>query len=174
MAKGYVVGISQIERRRKALSSETPKHSSLYLKEVALNSLKNDSPTTANDIRHFISESSNLLDANSNGYEILKFLQKLNRTPFYEMAASMVAREVVPFVDNLNGFLKIVEQIGYDEDVSKILKEAVYDNKIVDGMHPGEILLLHPTSETNRVILPDLIDTFRAKGYEFKTLDNLC
>ncbi|MBQ7669495.1 MAG: polysaccharide deacetylase family protein [Clostridia bacterium] len=51
--------------------------------------------------------------------------------------------------------------------------DAAY-NKIVDGMHPGEILLLHPTSETNRVILPDLIDTFRAKGYEFKTLDNLC
>ena len=47
-------------------------------------------------------------------------------------------------------------------------------NKIVDGIHPGEILLLHPTSKTNCMILSDLIDCFRSKGYEFKTLDDLC
>lgn len=45
--------------------------------------------------------------------------------------------------------------------------------KIRDNMHPGAVLLLHPTSETNAKILPYLIDCFRNEGYRFGTLDEL-
>ncbi len=46
--------------------------------------------------------------------------------------------------------------------------------KIVDGAHPGEVLLLHPTSSTNAAILSELIDRYRNMGYTFSTLDELC
>lgn len=45
--------------------------------------------------------------------------------------------------------------------------------KILDNLHPGAILLLHPTSRTNAVILPCLIDECRALGYRFASLDEL-
>lgn len=45
--------------------------------------------------------------------------------------------------------------------------------KIRDNLHPGAILLLHPTSATNAAILPYLIDCFRSEGYRFASLDEL-
>ena len=45
--------------------------------------------------------------------------------------------------------------------------------KIRDNVHPGAVLLLHPTSETNAKILPYLIDVFQNEGYRFATLDEL-
>lgn len=39
--------------------------------------------------------------------------------------------------------------------------------------HPGAVILLHPTSETNVKILPDLISWWRSQGYTFGTLDEL-
>ena len=45
--------------------------------------------------------------------------------------------------------------------------------KIRDNIHPGAVLLLHPTSETNAKILPYLIDLFKNEGYRFGTLDEL-
>ena len=45
--------------------------------------------------------------------------------------------------------------------------------KIRDNIHPGAVLLLHPTSETNAKILPYLIDLLQNEGYRFGTLDEL-
>ena len=45
--------------------------------------------------------------------------------------------------------------------------------KIRDNLHPGAVLLLHPTSETNAKILPTLIDELKEQGYRFGTLDEL-
>lgn len=45
--------------------------------------------------------------------------------------------------------------------------------KIRNNLHPGAVLLLHPTSETNAVILPYLIEECRNAGYRFGTLDEL-
>ena len=45
--------------------------------------------------------------------------------------------------------------------------------KILDATHPGEIILLHPTSATNAQIIGALIDAWRADGYRFETLANL-
>ena len=46
--------------------------------------------------------------------------------------------------------------------------------KILDNIHNGCILLLHPTSSVNAEILGDVIDQMRNEGYEFGTLDDLC
>lgn len=43
--------------------------------------------------------------------------------------------------------------------------------RIVDGAHPGAIMLLHSVSESNTIALPDVIDELRRRGYRFATLD---
>ena len=45
---------------------------------------------------------------------------------------------------------------------------------VMDNVHNGAVLLLHPTSRTNVEILPRVIDELRAKGYRFGTLHELC
>ena len=45
--------------------------------------------------------------------------------------------------------------------------------KILDNIHNGEIMLLHPTSATNARIMKRLISELKAQGYRFETLDKL-
>ncbi len=45
---------------------------------------------------------------------------------------------------------------------------------VMDNVHNGAVLLLHPTSKTNVEILPRVIAALRAEGYRFGTLDELC
>ena len=44
---------------------------------------------------------------------------------------------------------------------------------ILENVHNGEVMLLHPTSATNAAILGDVIRTLKAQGYRFGTLDEL-
>lgn len=46
--------------------------------------------------------------------------------------------------------------------------------RILSETHNGEVLLLHPTSATNAAILGDLIREWKAMGFRFGTLDELC
>lgn len=45
--------------------------------------------------------------------------------------------------------------------------------RIVDGAHPGAIMLLHSVSESNTAALPRVIDELRRRGYRFGTLDEI-
>ena len=82
-------------------------------------------------------------------------------------------------IDNL----KTAQEMGY-RTVFWSFAYADWDNchqpdpeaaisKILKHTHPGAVLLLHPTSETNANILPSLIKTWREQGYRFGTLDEL-
>ena len=44
---------------------------------------------------------------------------------------------------------------------------------VLEKTKPGSIVLLHPQSKTNAEILDSLIKEWKARGYEFKTLDDL-
>ena len=44
---------------------------------------------------------------------------------------------------------------------------------ILDNLHPGEVMLLHPTSSVNAEILGDVIREIKRQGYRFGTLDEL-
>ena len=46
-------------------------------------------------------------------------------------------------------------------------------DRILSATHGGEILLLHPTSDTNAEILGALIDNWRQMGYSFGSLDEI-
>ncbi len=45
---------------------------------------------------------------------------------------------------------------------------------VMDNVHNGAVILLHPTSATNVEILPRVIAELKAEGYRFGTLDELC
>ena len=79
--------------------------------------------------------------------------------------------------------LAVAKELGYatvfwsfayaDWDNRKQPSPEAALKKIEDNLHPGAVLLLHPTSETNAKILPKLIDNLKNEGYRFGTLEEL-
>ncbi len=51
-------------------------------------------------------------------------------------------------------------------------KDVAYKT-VMDNLHNGSIILLHAVSQSNTEALPDIIDSVRKQGYEFKTLYDL-
>ena len=73
------------------------------------------------------------------------------------------------------GYVTVFWSFAYaDWDNAKQPDPVRAKKKILDNSHPGEILLLHPTSKTNADILGDLIAAWKADGYRFGSLDELC
>ncbi len=80
--------------------------------------------------------------------------------------------------------LKTVKDLGYktifwsfayeDWDNNKQMSPEKAKAKIMDNIHNGEVMLLHPTSETNAKILEEIIVDLKSQGYRFGTLDELC
>jgi peptidoglycan-N-acetylmuramic acid deacetylase len=79
--------------------------------------------------------------------------------------------------------LKMAQDLGY-KTVLWSFAYADWDNasqpspefakkKILENVHDGAVILLHPTSATNAAILGDVIDEISAMGYEFGTLDEI-
>ncbi len=79
--------------------------------------------------------------------------------------------------------LRFARELGYrtvfwsfayaDWDNAHQMSESAAKKKILDNIHNGEIMLLHPTSATNAKILGDVIRELKAQGYRFGTLDEL-
>ena len=69
------------------------------------------------------------------------------------------------------GYTAVMWSFAYaDWDNERQPDEAAALRKLEDGAHPGEILLLHPTSATNAAILGRFIDDMRAAGWRFGSL----
>ena len=79
--------------------------------------------------------------------------------------------------------LKIVNDLGYRpvfwsfaykdwETNNQPSREFALD-KITGQLHNGSVLLIHAVSKTNVEILPELVDTIRAKGFRIDTIDNI-
>ena len=81
------------------------------------------------------------------------------------------------------GMLTEVQKLGYktifwsfayaDWDNAKQPDPAAAKRKILDNIHNGAVILLHPTSATNAAILGDLLRELKAQGYRFGSLDEL-
>lgn len=79
--------------------------------------------------------------------------------------------------------LQTVEKMGYktvfwsfayaDWDNARQPDPAAAKKKILDNLHNGGVILLHPTSATNAAILGEVIREAKAQGYRFGTLDEL-
>ncbi len=72
------------------------------------------------------------------------------------------------------GYKTIFWSFAYEDWNDSAQPEAESSKKkIMDNIHNGAIILLHPTSDTNADILGDIIDECKAHGYRFGTLDEL-
>ena len=73
-----------------------------------------------------------------------------------------------------NGYKTIFWSFAYpDWDNARQMAPEKAKQIVLDNLHNGEVMLLHPTSATNAAILGDVIDAARAAGYHFGTLDEL-
>lgn len=79
--------------------------------------------------------------------------------------------------------LKHASELGYttvfwsfayaDWDNNNQLSPEIAYNKIMDNLHNGAVILLHPTSATNAVILDRVIKDCKRLGYTFDTIDKI-
>lgn len=76
------------------------------------------------------------------------------------------------FLTNELGYKTVFWSIAYvDWERNAQPAPANAIKKVTGQFHNGAIILLHSTSETNSKILSDIIDTAKAQGYTFKSLD---
>ena len=72
------------------------------------------------------------------------------------------------------GYKTIFWSFAYaDWDNAKQPDPAAAKKKILDNIHNGAVILLHPTSATNASILGDVLGELKAQGYRFGHLDEL-
>ena len=72
------------------------------------------------------------------------------------------------------GYKTVFWSIAYDDwDNNRQMSNDKAISKILDNIHNGAIILLHPTSKTNAEIMPELIQKLKSQGYRFGTLDEI-
>ncbi len=72
------------------------------------------------------------------------------------------------------GYKTVFWSFAYaDWDNNRQINEEVALSKILDNIHNGEIMLLHPTGATNAKIMRRLITELKSQGYTFATLDKI-
>jgi peptidoglycan-N-acetylmuramic acid deacetylase len=102
--------------------------------------------------------------------------------PFYEMFRKNMKYIRPPKGEYSERTLALTKSLGYktvfwsfaylDWDVKNQKGTEYAYNKVMDGLHNGAILLLHAVSKDNAEALDRIIKDARAKGYEFKSLDD--
>ena len=97
-----------------------------------------------------------------------KPMSKYFRPPegtFDERSLNIVAKQ---------GYKTVFWSFAYaDWDNQQQMPLEAAKKKILDNLHNGEIMLLHPTSETNAAILSDVIGVLKSQGYRFATIDEI-
>ena len=117
------------------------------------------------------------------GEDFVNELQRLE-----DECKSVTGREIDKFYRPPEGkfdrdSLLMAQELGYktvfwsfayeDWDNNKQMAPEMAKKKILDNIHNGEVMLLHPTSSTNVKILGDVITQLKNDGYRFGTLDEL-
>lgn len=107
-----------------------------------------------------------ILKMNALVYEKFGYEMKYIRMPKGEFNERTLA------VSQSMGYRDVMWSFAYDDWVEKKQRGKDYAvNKIIENLHPGEIMLLHAVSKDNLDALGECIDKAREKGYEFKSLD---
>lgn len=109
----------------------------------------------------------------------LEHLEKL----FYNLTSEKMQKYFRPPEGSFDEeSLKYINDLGYktifwsfayaDWDNNNQMSQEAAKKKILDNLHNGEIMLLHPTSKTNALILKDIINEIRNQGYTFRTVSD--
>ena len=133
---------------------------------VCNHTLKHRDMTKVTDIAEFEAELSSLekLYFDMTGYEMAKY---------YRPPEGRYDERSLEFADKL-GYKTILWSLAYADWDNANQPSCEKAKKILlDNIHNGAVILLHPTSATNAAIIEDLIITLRLDGYRFGTLDEL-
>lgn len=102
-----------------------------------------------------------------------KTLTGLEMPKYFRPPEGSFSEQTLAFCDQL-GYKTVFWSFAYaDWDNNKQPGADFAKNKILSNLHPGEVLLLHPTSATNAAILDELLTEMESRGYRFGTLDEL-
>lgn len=94
-------------------------------------------------------------------------------SPYYRPPEGRFSEQNLKITDDL-GYTTVFWSFAYaDWNNDAQMSPDKAKKKILENMHDGAVLLLHPTSATNAAILGDVIDEMRREGYRFGTLDEL-
>ena len=119
---------------------------------------------------HDINEFSNELQKLESTY---KEYTELDMAKYYRPPEGKFSEENLKFASQL-GYKTIFWSFAYADWDNKAQPDRAKALKLIlDNVHNGAVLLLHPTSATNASILEELIDTLQKDGYTFGTLDQL-
>ena len=134
---------------------------------VANHTLKHRDLTNVKSIDEFKKELSSLEELYESTYG--EKMPKLYRPP-----EGKISEENLRWAKEL-GYTAVMWSFAYaDWDNEKQPTQAYAMKKILDNLHNGEIMLLHPTSDTNAKIMKELIQHLKSMGYRFGTIEELC
>lgn len=116
--------------------------------------------------------------------EFKKELEDLE-TLYYQKTGNIMPKYYRPPEGKLNeknliwaselGYKTVMWSFAYaDWDNDRQPQKELALKKIIDNIHNGEVMLLHPTSKTNVLVLQDVIKELKNQGFRFGTLDELC
>ncbi len=92
---------------------------------------------------------------------------------FYRPPEGKFSKQNLQFAKEL-GYKTVFWSFAYaDWDNNKQPSHEDAIKKILDNVHPGEIMLLHPTSKTNAEILDKVLATLEKDGYRFGSLTEI-
>ncbi len=94
-------------------------------------------------------------------------------SPYYRPPEGKFSKENLISAQN-KGYQTIFWSFAYpDWDNNRQMSAEKAKKIILENLHNGEVMLLHPTSAVNAEILGDVIREAKAQGYRFGTLDEL-
>ena len=97
----------------------------------------------------------------------------LTMSRFFRPPEGKFNETTMKYADEL-GYYTVFWSFAYaDWDNNKQHSRNEAKKKIMDNVHNGAIILLHPTSKTNADILGEVIDELKADGFRFGTLDEI-
>jgi len=106
-----------------------------------------------------------LLDLDRKFYDLFGVSMKYVRPPMGEFSERTLALS-----KNL-GYTSVFWSFAYKDWETDNQKGTDYAvNTVINGLHPGEVMLLHAVSKDNANALPTIIEKAREMGYEFGEL----
>lgn len=104
---------------------------------------------------------------------LLKETCGIEMAKFYRPPEGRFSRDNLKYATEL-GYKTVFWSFAYaDWDNQHQPSEEEALKKILDNAHPGEIMLLHPTSKTNANILDRALTALEKDGYRFASLNEL-
>lgn len=92
--------------------------------------------------------------------------------PYYRPPEGAFTEDTLRYGQEL-GYTAVFWSFAYaDWDNGKQPDTEKAKARIIDSVHNGEIMLLHPNSAANAAVLPDVIATLKSEGYVFRRIDD--